>query len=1819
MIMTNSCVRNQPVCRVVSLALAVVATLTAALSVGAANLVQEFYLPMPEAQIYQANNAIISGAGSTIASTFSIVVTGDGTVIYYDQWEDGYETDLGNPTQATTQIWGDGNDAHGIPPGFTHNPLGLPAGTVITLTNNVTQPRNPSTMLWDGRDRIAANKALVISRAAWPIPTGPVFAGAVGVLSTMDYGTNYISPVGQNMTNGLLKYVGMFVMAAQNNTAVTIDPNGNGVGTTNVVLNQGESFLMNGGILKGGRVTATKPVQADLIIGHVGASYASDWFTLYPVSAWDDSYYTPVGTSKSGNTAYVYLYNPASNAITINYSTQSGSGSFAVPGTNGVFQFQMPVGSGASFVSAGGQNFFAICTVGASPSSDTAYNWGFTLVPKGALTTEATVGWGPGSADGTVDGSPVWVTALANTRLYVDYKGDHAGLLTDPNGNHYDTNFTVTALQSQKIFDPSKNQTGMRVYTVDGTLITAAWGEDPDTAQPGNPYIDAGTTVLPFPTPVLFKSAVIVTDTPPANLSVGDTIAYTVEVDNKGLLPLGNTLIIDAPSTNLLYVANSTTYNGSPIADSGSGTAFPLDAPGYTIPVILSRGTSTFTYLCKVTAGGVVSNSVNIGGSSIYSATTLVPAPTNGASVTLNFSDTNGVAVGLYSAGANVFIMMTNAVGNTSSNTVQAISVTVVDVTHGDLQTITLTETGTNTGVFRNVAGLPTSTSAGLAQQDGTLNVTPGDALSVSYTDPNYGDSASCIAAIQIPALTKQLYLSINGSTNGTQDLNRIDPVAYGHGPIQVSMDLNNGGGGGTVMVDATAAGNTGAATNKILTISHTTGAGLNRLMVVGIGFGSPANNTTLGGVSNVVYGASFLTRLTNCVDLPNDRCQSEIWYLLNPPSGNANLVVNMTNNTQQIVAGVTTFSGVNQTTPFGPASTNWYSTTTGTRLDSSSNIVTSAANELVYQLVSWDGNGSWYTNTPGTGQTQLWTSSPSTNAILAGASTKPGSAFSTNWWTISSGRRNSEIAMSIKPAGGGAGTNVTAFTLTQGLCSNFVMPSNTFVYITNYITVTNGSMPVNPAITAMVQFNGTNLLTVSNPTYSSAGSNLVWSAVLASNVVVPAGQFISYVISNGQSGVAFHVNYDSTNAPSKIVLPATTVININTLGIYDAPYPGGNLVATPVAGSTLYVRANVGDPFGSYDITSLGLAITGPSPAANVNANLNDLSVVASDGCTKTYEFAWATGPVTGSYAVAATANEGTEGVSASAGASLALIFLDLGTPSKTEFTSGNNGPATNSYPASPSGSVCVRVTDLNRNTNSTTTQNILATISSSANDTEIITLSEIGTNSGIFTGCLTTSTNAGILPYDNTLYAPVGSVLTVSYSDPTDPTDNTGATAAITPLPGVPGVMMSKTIVLPSGAQVGVGQPVIYNLQIVNTGSTILTNLVATDNFPSNKLGYTSASLAPTSTNAAGILTWTNLGVLLPGRSTNIAVTFTTLAIGSATNYATANGGAATNSSSAMVLVTHAALSVTKIVLSPTNTPVAVGSNVVFRITVQNTGNTAIPMLPLEDNYSGVYYQFVSATILPNGSGAGSLIWTNLAWPTPLATNSIITNDIIMKVIGQGSPANNTAVADYAVDSYGNPVPVASTTIGVVTSAASIIGHVYNDINHSGVFTNGDTGLGGVALELFSDPNGDGNPADGALVQMANTDANGYYELLNLTIGHYVVVETDLPGYANSAPVNGRLVLNLTTLTATNGNNFFQYQPTPTSYSTISGTVWNDANGNGTNDTGEAGLANVSIDLVQDVNTNGLADAGESVIGSVLTDVNGNYYFAGVPPGNY
>ncbi len=110
------------------------------LPASAANIIHEFYVPLPEAQVKTSLTSIEPAAGvvgTTIESVVSIVVTGAGTVIHYDEWEDGYEVDINNPAQSTTKIWGDGNNANGIPPGYVNDPAAFTPGSVIVLRNQI--------------------------------------------------------------------------------------------------------------------------------------------------------------------------------------------------------------------------------------------------------------------------------------------------------------------------------------------------------------------------------------------------------------------------------------------------------------------------------------------------------------------------------------------------------------------------------------------------------------------------------------------------------------------------------------------------------------------------------------------------------------------------------------------------------------------------------------------------------------------------------------------------------------------------------------------------------------------------------------------------------------------------------------------------------------------------------------------------------------------------------------------------------------------------------------------------------------------------------------------------------------------------------------------------------------------------------------------------------------------------------------------------------------------------------------------------------------------------------------------------------------------------------------------------------------------------------------------------------------------------------------------------------------------------------------------------------------------------------------------------
>ena len=98
-------------------------TLAATAGLRAQSIIQEFFVPMPEAQLQTSLNAIDTAGtkvGNTIKVVIALVTGATNSIIKYDHWEDGYENDLNNPTQLTTQIWGDGNLANGVAPRLPH-------------------------------------------------------------------------------------------------------------------------------------------------------------------------------------------------------------------------------------------------------------------------------------------------------------------------------------------------------------------------------------------------------------------------------------------------------------------------------------------------------------------------------------------------------------------------------------------------------------------------------------------------------------------------------------------------------------------------------------------------------------------------------------------------------------------------------------------------------------------------------------------------------------------------------------------------------------------------------------------------------------------------------------------------------------------------------------------------------------------------------------------------------------------------------------------------------------------------------------------------------------------------------------------------------------------------------------------------------------------------------------------------------------------------------------------------------------------------------------------------------------------------------------------------------------------------------------------------------------------------------------------------------------------------------------------------------------------------------------------------------------------
>jgi hypothetical protein len=182
------------------------------------------------------------------------------------------------------------------------------------------------------------------------------------------------------------------------------------------------------------------------------------------------------------------------------------------------------------------------------------------------------------------------------------------------------------------------------------------------------------------------------------------------------------------------------------------------------------------------------------------------------------------------------------------------------------------------------------------------------------------------------------------------------------------------------------------------------------------------------------------------------------------------------------------------------------------------------------------------------------------------------------------------------------------------------------------------------------------------------------------------------------------------------------------------------------------------------------------------------------------------------------------------------------------------------------------------------------------------------------------------------------------------------------------------------------------------------------------------------------------------------------------------------------------------------------------------------------------------------------------------------------------------------------------------------TISGTVYQDLNLDGTNDPGDPGVAGVVLTLTGT-----NGAGHSVTATTTTAADGTYNFdtsYALLPGTYTITETQPSGYfqgtndvgtvngtAKGQLVGGTAIGSIVLTSGQSGINYNFGQIPPVS---LSGTVFLDANNNGVQDSGETGIAGVTLTLT------GTTALGQAVTVTTTTDANGNYSFTTDGSGN-
>lgn len=600
-----------------SLALALVATgaltmmSTAAFAAGAGY--STFFIPGDEDLLAFALNDLRPDGDTedTMHSLVAVTAWAPNTIVVVDHWEDGYEYDINDPSSSFDEYFTLAVAGEALLFEDSAIPLGRTVNPDPTFCDG-TPENNDSACAVDGRDILyVIGTSATVTRGTW-LESGNTFqALAWEVYPVRPQLIKYILPFGEELAPTLDDFdrVYALVQATSDNTVLQIDFNGDGtydsfdhdyngsLDGTQLILDRGDVYLLDnrsdgpGGTLNtGATVLGSETLQVQYIVGDEGTNYEVRGLSAFPRGFWDDEYYAPVDETTGGTVTDIYLYNPHPNPLTINWETNVASGSFVIGTTNRTVSFNAQPGTvipnGGAVYLSGNDVFWGISSIDAEGQAN---DWAYSLVPRNLLDEEYFLGWAPAYSFSELpfapgnpepDASGLFITAAQdNTVVFVDEDVDGTPDQTIPL-NRLQTAY-VTSTLAGPLLDHDLSQA--RIFATGPYAM--AYGQNPDSVAGGYaPALDLGYTVLPTSDRWFDLVLDVEKSANPALLeanAIGEETTFTVRAYTLAY-SVDELSIVDTLPAGFEYVAGFTTITLPDNTTVSGGTADDGNTTGAT-------------------------------------------------------------------------------------------------------------------------------------------------------------------------------------------------------------------------------------------------------------------------------------------------------------------------------------------------------------------------------------------------------------------------------------------------------------------------------------------------------------------------------------------------------------------------------------------------------------------------------------------------------------------------------------------------------------------------------------------------------------------------------------------------------------------------------------------------------------------------------------------------------------------------------------------------------------------------------------------------------------------------------------------------------------------------------------------------------------------------------------------------------------------------------------------------------------------------------------------------------------------------------------